>query len=185
MSEQAVGFAGGAASGAAAGSVFGPWGTAIGAAVGGTIGLFSGKKARKAKKYQRMAQAVQKEREQNAADAQFLQMVREARYNRAGSLQAGISAGIETSSLATSALSSIGSQAGYNMNYFQNDRRLFALYSQYMERAGANLNTYQELSATVGILPDLTKGIKSASSLFLSEDKEVQPFNYNGQPVQV
>ena len=165
---------GGAAQGAAAGSVFGPWGTAIGGAIGGIMGGVMGRKAKKAKKYQRLANQVQSEREQNAVQAQYIQMLREARINRAGSMAASLNLGISTSSLSTSALSSIGSQAQYNVEYLANDRRLFNLYSMYMQRAGANLDTYKSLYAGLSILPSITSNSKKIYKGFTG----VEPFEY-------
>lgn len=184
VSQTTAGITGGFATGAAAGSVFGPWGAAVGGVVGGVMGLFGSKKAKKAAKYQKKAQEVQVEREQNAVDAQYLQMLREARMNRAGSLQASINSGIETSSLSTSALSSIGSQAQYNVQYLANDRRLFDLYSQYMQKAGKAVDSYQNTIAMLNAMPKITKGVKGISTIF-SSDKEIEPFNYNDKPTEV
>lgn len=165
----------GVAQGAAAGSALGPWGTAVGAVVGGFVGFNMGRKAKKAKKYMQKAVAVQQEREQNAVQAQYIAQLRQARMARAGSLAASIVSGISTSSLATSALSSIGSQAQYNVQYTANDRRLFQLYSQYMQRAGANLDTYKSLYAGMQIAPGL---IKSTKEMLLPLFSEVEPFQY-------
>lgn len=166
----------GASQGAMAGSVFGPWGAAIGGAVGGIMGGIMGKKAKKYKKYMRMAAAVQSEREQNAVQAQYIAQLREARMARAGSMAGALTSNIETSSLATSALSSIGSQAQYNVQYTANDRRLFQLYAQYMQRAGANLDTYRSLYTGLSIIPGLvSSGKKYYNSNF---GGSVTPFEY-------
>lgn len=164
----------GASQGAMAGSVFGPWGAAIGGAVGGIMGGIMGKKAKKAKKYQRMAAAVQSEREQNAVQAQYIAQLRQARMARAGSMAGALTSGIETSSLSTSALSSIGSQAQYNVQYTAEDRRLFNLYSQYMQRAGANLDTYKSLYTGLQIIPGLTSSSKKLYNKYWG----TEPFEY-------
>jgi len=145
----------GAVAGGTIGSVAGPWGTAIGAAVGGVIGgvsgLAGGRKARKSKKYSRLASNIQSEREANAVADQYRQMLRTARVARAGSMSASIASGITTSSLATSALSSIGSQAQYNVQYLAEDRRLYSIYKRYMEKAGQLANDYQNTMTTIDL----------------------------------
>lgn len=174
----------GVAQGAAAGSVFGPWGTAVGAVVGGAIGFSMGKKARKSKKYQQKAIAVQQEREQNAVQAQYIAQLRQARMARAGSMAGAITSGIETSSLSTSALSSIGSQAQYNVQYTSEDRRLFQLYAQYMQRAGKNLDTYKTLYTGLQILPSLTSSGKKLYNKYMGSGS-IQPFVYDNQPTEI
>lgn len=150
-----------AVGGAALGSIFGPAGTAIGGYVGGLAGsLVSGKKA---KKYMKRAAKVQQEREQNAQDAQYLAMVREARMARAGSLAASASYGIDTSSLATSALSSIGSQSQYSVQFTANDQRLVKKYNYYMKKAGQKAKAAQTAMA-VGQLIGVSAGVYGAYS---------------------
>lgn len=145
----------GVASGAAAGSTFGPWGTVIGGVVGGLFGKKNDKQAEQAKMYQQLAYGVQQQREGNAVQEQYLQQIRTARTARAGSLASGISAGISTSSLQTSALSSIGSQSTHNIQFLANDRRLFQLYSQYMQAANAALDKYKNNISLMNVMPGL------------------------------
>lgn len=131
---------GGAAAGAAIGTAVAPGiGTLIGGAIGAAVGGIGGALGlgNKAKKYQKKARAVQKEREGNAQAEQYLQMVRQARQYRAGSLAAATYSDIATSSLTTSALSSIGSQSQHNVQFTANDERLITLYNKYMKKAGA------------------------------------------------
>lgn len=168
VSAVGYGAAGGFAQGAAAGSVFGPWGSAIGGVIGAGMGIMGAHDAKKSKQYQQQAQAIQMQREQNAVEAKYLQMLREARMNRAGSLQASINSGIATSSLSTSALSSIGSQAQYNVQYLANDRRLFQLYSMYMQKAGASIDDYKNTMSLLNNLPSITTGISGITTLFSS-----------------
>ena len=174
----------GASQGAIAGSIFGPWGAAIGGAVGGLVGNVMGKKAKKYKKYMRLASAVQSEREQNAVQAQYIAQLRQARMARAGSMAGALTSGIETSSLSTSALSSIGSQAQYNVQYTAEDRRLFQLYAQYMQRAGANLDTYKTLYTGLQILPGLTSSGKKMYNKYIGGGS-IQPFVYDDQPTEI
>lgn len=174
----------GVSQGAMAGSVFGGWGALIGGAVGGIMGSVMGKKAKKAKKYQQKAIAVQREREQNAVEAQYIAQLRQARMARAGSMAGALTSGIETSSLSTSALSSIGSQAQYNVQYTAEDRRLFSLYAQYMQRAGANLDTYKTLYAGLQILPGLTGSGKKLYNKYIGGGS-IEPFKYDDQPTEI
>lgn len=130
-----------------------------GAIIGGTVGAITGgivgSKARKAKKYARKAVKVQQERESNAQDAQYLAMVRQARLARAGSLAASASYGIDTSSLATSALSSIGSQSQYSIQYTANDQRLLERYKYYMKKAGQRAKQSQTILAGLQLVSSL------------------------------
>lgn len=142
----------GAAAGASIGTAIMPgWGTAIGAAVGLVGGLFGGRSSSKARKkrnrYLRLANEAQQQREANAAEAQYLSDIRKARISRASSLAAASTAGIATSSLTTSALGSIGSQLGYNINSLAEDRRLYSIYADYMRKAGAAAENYASKSA--------------------------------------
>lgn len=130
---------GGAAAGAAIGTAIAPGvGTLIGGAIGGVVGGIAGSigLGKKGKKKAKQARRIQQEREQNAQNATYLQMIRNARLNRAGSLAASTAYGLSSSSLATSALSSIGSQSQYSVQYTANDQRLVGLYNRYMKKAG-------------------------------------------------
>ena len=135
----------GAATGAAIGSIVPGVGTVIGGSIGAAVGGIAGSLGlgKKAKKYAKKAAAVQREREQNAQQATYLQMIRQARMARAGSLAASTSYGLASSSLATSALSSIGSQSQYSVQYTANDQRLVELYNHYMKKAGAYAKSAQ------------------------------------------
>lgn len=139
-----------AAAGAAIGSIVPGVGTAIGAAVGGIVGsVVGGKKAKKAAK---KAAAIQREREQNAQDATYLQMIRQARMARSGSLAASTAYGLSSSSLTSSALSSIGSQSQYSVQYTANDQRLVEKYNYYMRKAGKYAKAAQVSLATGQLL---------------------------------
>lgn len=161
----------GVTSGAAAGATFGPWGAAAGAVIGGTLGIAAGNKANKAKKNLQRATAIQTEREQNAVEAQYRQLLREARISRAGSLSASVASGISTSSLATSALSSIGSQGKYNIDYLSEDRRLYSLYRRYMEKAGQQVNDYQALLQTTSLLQPIADISKKTYDTYAKKDE--------------
>lgn len=156
----------GAATGATVGAAGGPFGAGLGALVGGAIGaiggLFGSKKAKKAKKYLKKASAIQSQREANSVADQYRQMLRTARVARAGSLAASLSSGIETSSLSTSALSSIGSQAQYNVQFLAEDRRLFSIYKRYMEKAGQLANDYQNIMSGIQLFSTAVPTLTSA-----------------------
>lgn len=166
------GAASGAMIGAALGTtVFPVVGTIIGGAIGLGAGLisggFSGSKARKANKYAKKAAAIQLERERNMTEAQMLMDIRRGRITRASSQAEVDTLGLGTSSLSTSALSSIGSQLGYNLEFTANDRRLYELYSNYMKRAGKAAQAYQNiLAGTQSIWGALTTAISTGANLY-------------------
>lgn len=145
----------GATTGAIVGAAGGPFGAGVGALVGGAIGslggFLGGRKAKKAKKYMQKASAIASQREANSVADQYRQMLRTARVARAGSMAASVASGITTSSLSTSALSSIGSQAQYNVQYLAEDRRLYSIYKRYMEKAGQLANDYQNTMSFIGM----------------------------------
>jgi len=158
--------AGGAASGAAIGAAATSWsgpGALIGAAVGAAVGGIAGALGlgHKGKKYKKLAQAIQKEREGNAQEAYYLQLIRQARMARSGSLAASTTYGLATSSLASSALSSIGSQSQYSVQYTANDQRLVQLYNKYMKKAGSYAKAAQTTMAT-GQLTSMAFGLGAA-----------------------
>lgn len=163
---------GGAATGAAAGAAIGTAiapgiGTAVGAGiglfVGATIGSITGGMGakKKAKKYAKLAQQVQREREQNALEDQYLQQIRQARMARSASLASAATYNLSSSSLTTAALSSIGSQSQYNIQYMAEDERLFELYTMYMQKAGKASDIYKNTMATGQTLSQL--GLVTAS----------------------
>ena len=137
-------------------------GAAVGAAVGGIAGSLG--LGNKGKKYKKRAQAVQKEREGNAQEADYLQLIRQARMARSGSLAAATTYGLATSSLSSSALSSIGSQSQYSVQYTANDQRLVELYNKYMKKAGS----YAKAAQTTLTAVQLTSMALGAGAAFSS-----------------
>lgn len=157
----------GAATGAKVGGAFGGgYGAAIGAIIGGaigtTVGAFGGSKARKARKYAKKAAAIQQQREKNETYALMLQQIREGRITRASSLASSSALGIATSSLSTSALSSIGSQLGYNLQYTAEDSRLYDMYKLYMKKAGKAAQKYQTIMAFGNLAKSVANGVADA-----------------------
>ena len=156
--------AGGATAGAIVGSYIMPGvGTLVGAAVGSAVGGIAGSLGigKSAKKAAKKATWIQQEREQNAEDAYYLQLIREARMARSGSLAASTTYGLATSSLASSALSSIGSQSQYSVQYTANDQRLVNLYNFYMKKAGKYAKAAQTTLAT-GQIASMAFGVGAA-----------------------
>lgn len=147
MSSVVSGIASGAASGAAAGSVGGFYGAVIGAVVGAIGGAFGGSKQDKAKKYLKKAAGVQREREENAIYANYLQYIRNARIKRAQTVQAASVSGLGSSSLFQGAVSSLGSQVAYSTRYTAEDYRLALEYSRYLEKAGKQSAQAQDINA--------------------------------------
>lgn len=168
----------GAATGALIGTyVFPAVGTMVGAGVGAILGGIAGSLdiGHSAKSQAKKARRIAMEREQNAQDAAYLQMIRQARIARAGSLAASTNYGISSSSLATSALSSIGSQSQYSVQYTANDQRLLSLYNRYMKKAGDYAKSAQttlatgQLVGTMFMVGGAFAGASSASSGVASE----------------
>lgn len=143
----------GTAAGAAIGSIIPGVGTVIGAGIGAMVGGLAGSLGigKKAKKNAKRARAIQIKREQNAQDAQYLAMVRRARMARSGSLAASTAYGLASSSLASSALSSIGSQSQYSIQYTANDQRLLQAYNRYVKKA-SDLSKSAQLTMQTGQL---------------------------------
>lgn len=167
---------GGAATGAAAGAAIGTAiapgigtviGAGIGLAVGSTIGAITGGRGakKKAKKYAKLAQQIQREREENALEDQYLQQIRQARIARSASLAASAAYDLSTSSLTTTALSSIGSQSQYNIQYMAEDERLFDLYSMYMQKAGKASDIYKNTMATGQTLTQIGLTVASTAAM--------------------
>lgn len=163
---------GGAATGAAIGSAIAPGigtviGAGIGLAVGATVGAITGGRGakKKAKKYAKLAQQIQREREENALEDQYLQQIRQARIARSASLAAALSYDLSTSSLITTALSSVGSQSQYNIQYMAEDERLFDLYSLYMQKAGKASDIYKNTMATGQALTQIGLTVASTAAM--------------------
>lgn len=149
--QKGTGYVGaGAAAGATIGSFVPVIGTALGGAIGAAVGGIAGALdiGSSAKKKAKKAREIVREREQNQQESIYLQMIRQARIARAGSLAASTTYGISSSSLATSALSSIGSQSQYSVQYTANDQRLLQLYNRYMKQAGDYSKAAQNTLAT-------------------------------------
>lgn len=140
MAGAGIGLAVGGPAGAVAGAFIG---AGVGLVTGTVTGLFSSNKKKKQKKYARLASQVQSQREENAVYSQYLQDVRTMRISRGQAVAEGVYGGLSTSSLLTSALSSQGSQLGYNIQTLAEDRRLFDLYKSYMQLANKNAEAYQ------------------------------------------
>lgn len=157
--------------------VGGPAGAIVGGIAGGIAGGIVGGKARKARKFARKAAKIQQQREANAAEAQFLQYIREGRMTRASSLAASEVYGINTSSLSTSALSSVGSQLGYNIQFLGEDRRLYQKYKKYMSLAGRAAQAYQTLTSLQNTITSL--GMSAAKAgLIGGGAEEWKPSSY-------
>lgn len=155
----------GAATGAAIGSVIPGIGTLAGAAIGSAIGGIAGSigLGNKAKKNAKRAKRLQQERERNAEADTYLQMIREARQARAGSLAYSTAYGLASSSLATSAMSSIGSQSQYSVQYLANDQRLVKKINNYLKKAATYAKASQTTLAT-GQLASMAFGVGAAAS---------------------
>lgn len=168
---------GGAATGVAIGAIGGPIGAGIGLAIGALGGaIFGGMGAKKkAKKYAKLAQQIQREREEDALEDQYLQQIRQARIARSASLATSVAYNLSASSLTTTALSSIGSQSQYNIQYMAEDERLFDLYSMYMQKAGKASDIYKNTMATGQTLASIGLTVASIGAMAGASEPAVIP----------
>lgn len=161
------GVAAGASFGAAVGSIIPVVGTAIGTVVGGIVGgvagAFGGAKGGKygdtAIQKQKLANLIQYQREQEAYRQQYLSVLRQGRIQRASSLAAAVSMGIEGGSGAQAALSSIGSQVANQVEYMSVDRarEILASYLQsesarYQKKSSDTMGMVSTASTIVGAI---------------------------------
>lgn len=158
MSEQTKGTISGGTQGVASGAslgfaVGGPLGAVIGGIAGGIVGgiggAIAGKHGKKAKRYMRMAMQVQQKREAEAYRQQYLSVLRQGRIQRASSLAAAVAMGIEGSSGAQAAVSSIGSQIANQVEYMSVDRGREVLVSELLAKAKKQ---QQKSSNTMGMV---------------------------------
>lgn len=174
MSEKNKGAASGAVQGAASSAslgfaVGGPLGAVIGGIAGGIVGgiggAIAGKHGDKAKKYMRMAQMVQQQREREAYRQQYLSVLRQGRIQRASSLAAAVAMGIEGSSGAQAAVSSIGSQIANQVEYMSVDRGREILISELLAKAKKQQQKSQDKMGMVSTGATIVGTIGTAVSL--------------------
>lgn len=131
----------------------GPWGALIGGLIGATVGtvggFLSGKKRSRAKKYARMAAAIQQQREAEAYKQNFLAQMRQARIERASMLASTVAAGAEEGSGSQGALSSYGSQVANIAEYMSVDRGRALQAAYYSSRAKKNTSVAQSIDSFV------------------------------------
>lgn len=164
MSEKETGAISGAAQGAAAGAALGPAGMIAGAIIGGVGGLLSGGAAKRARIYQNRASKTQRVLSMMEAAVQRRDLIRTARIARAESL-AAISAGGEggmMSSAPLGALSSLTSQTGSNLRYFDARIRDFVQMQFWVDKAGQKAAQASNIS---GITSGLLSALSAAGSL--------------------
>lgn len=173
MSEKNKGAGSGAVQGAAAGASisaavgFADFGLSavVGGIVGGIGGAIAGKHGDKAKKYMRMAQMVQQQREAEAYRQQYLSVLRQGRIQRASSLAAAVAMGIEGSSGAQAAVSSIGSQIANQVEYMSVDRGREILISELLAKAKKQQKKSQDKMGMVSTGATIVGAIGTAVSL--------------------
>ena len=162
--------------GAAAGSVIPGLGTLIGAGVGAAVGFigglisggFSGGRKAKEKYYKKLAAQVQQQREANSTYNQYLQMIRQARIANAQSVATAATSGLEYSSAFYGASSGIKSQSAYSVQYLAEDRRLQALYAEYMRKAGKNASIANDIDAGWDAIQSLSLSAGQAANIYKS-----------------
>jgi hypothetical protein len=150
MSESTGGALSGAGAGAQAGAAFGPWGAVIGAVIGGVVGALSGKKKKLARKYAEKAAKTRRQQQQMRAAVQRRDTVRQARMARAQAVAAGASDTGVSSSAVMGATSSIASQTGSAIKYFDSQVQLDNLYQQYAKKAGKYARQGDEMMSMLG-----------------------------------
>lgn len=159
MSEKETGAISGAAQGAAAGAMIGgPVGAVIGGVVGAIGGLLSGGAARRSRIYANRASKTQKTLSLMEAGLQRRDMLRQARMARAESL-AAITSGGEGGMLSSAprgALSSMTSQTGQNIRYFDARIRDYVQQQFWLNKAG-------KASAQAQNIAGMMSGVMSAA----------------------
>lgn len=159
MAEKESGAISGAAQGAAVGTMIMPGiGTAIGAVVGAIGGLLSGGAAQRSRIYANRASKTQKTLSLMEAGLQRRDMLRQARMARAESL-AAITSGGEGGMLSSAprgALSSMTSQTGQNIRYFDARIRDYVQQQFWLNKAGKK-------SAQAQNIAGMMSGVMSAA----------------------
>lgn len=163
MAETESGALSGAAQGAVAGAVVGgPIGAVIGGVVGAIGGVLGGGAAKRARIYANRASKTRRTLDFMEAAVQRRDLVRQARMARAESL-AAITAGGEgglMSSAPMGALSSISSQTGQNLRYFDARIRDFVQMQFWADKAGKKTAQAQNIMGTMGAVFDAVKGMQ-------------------------
>ena len=163
MAERESGALSGAAQGAAAGAaVGGPIGAVIGGVVGAIGGALGGGAAKRARIYANRASKTRRTLDLMEAAVQRRDLVRQARMARAESL-AAITAGGEgglMSSAPMGALSSISSQTGQNLRYFDARIRDFVQMQFWANKAGKKSAQAQNIMGTMGAVFDAVGSMK-------------------------
>ena len=176
MSEETTGAIGGAAQGAAAGyAIAGPYGAVVGGVLGGVMGLFGGGAARKARLFTNSAKKTERTLSYFEAAVQRRDMIRQARIGRAEALAAGTSqgtGGLESSGV-QGALSSVSSQANFNIRYFDARIADYLKMQEWVDKAG-------KASTTAGTWNSFLQAGLSAASIYNSFSKTPTPSQAGG-----
>jgi len=147
-----AGAATGAASGAAAGAALGPVGAGVGAVVGGILGGLGGLFKSKAKKYAKKAAAVDRRMAGREAAVQRRQLVRGIYIARARAAAAAAAQEGTLGSAAMGAISSIESQAKFNLGFFDTQVEGMGERNKYAAKAGKFANKAAGVAGIANIL---------------------------------
>lgn len=173
MAEREAGAVSGAGQGASAGATLGaaiggPAGAAVGAVIGAVVGgiggLLGGQEAKRQRIYQQRANQTQRTLSLFDAAVQRRDMARSFLMTRGESL-AAITAGGEGGMLSSApmgALSSMTSQYGQNLRYFDARIRDFVQMQHYVDKAGQKQANQQNIQGIMGGLFEATTGIAKA-----------------------
>lgn len=146
MSEEGIGAATGAVKGAAAGMmVGGPVGTLVGGILGGILGGIAGLFGGGASRARRLAYQKQLNMEKRAQAIQRRDMIREFRIAQAHSLaQAAMEEGGMQSSGSQAVQSSLGTQFGFNLAYFNQQATDWKYIVKHLKKS-QQLSSYSNL----------------------------------------
>lgn len=138
MSEQGSYGVAGAVQGAQAGAAFGPVGAVVGGVIGAVAGAFVGGSARRSRILTNRARKTERMMSAFELGIQRRDMVRQYRAARAETVAAGASQGRgdAMSSPISGAISSAGSQANFNMRYFDTRVIDFLMMQNWYDKAG-------------------------------------------------
>lgn len=128
----------------------------MGAAVPIALGVYSAyegfesaKEQKEAAKTQKKAMAIEQQKADIAAYRERIQAVRQARIQRGATLQTAQALGVQGSSSAVGAVSSIGSQLGANLSFLDTTQALSRQESIFQQQA-VDAQTRANMAATRG-----------------------------------
>lgn len=159
MSQESASYGiGGAAEGAKAGYGVGSvWGAVAGGIIGGVAGYIGGNQAARARKMYNRGMKMQRTLSLTQAAVARRDLIRQARIERASAVAASAAqeGGLQSSAPA-GAISSYGSQFGFNLGYFDRTIQRYLMMQKYIDKAGKYArrsgDTMNYLNMAIGIV---------------------------------